>query len=402
VLPADLNKGLAVPATDQAGARQALTILAIRIREIKEEVDESSAPSLDSAASIIDEERVKHSGDGALSGADVSNLNNLVSLTRPVVLKAYQDSAARFLSLLPQLLPSSEDTQRLQWMEEDIAEAMHGQFLKGDKSGLAKILDMTNKVKEWNSTIGDYAKKTEEWGKKLDGVKAAKDASDAGKRVKDLSESLGEEIGQIKDVVSIAKDLSTVVMATDAGNGTEMMKGVAQFEAAMNLLDKVIGKWGKAVPVFNDLWSKWYKPMVDAAIKGLSKIAGLMEVKDRDDVIGGWMVEGGSTPRDANGAPIIPKLYQAKGAFPGGQPVLSYLWCLREGKPPPAMSAPVHDFLYKNKDLFNEAFGKEGELDYKFHLFSKNELVNPERWLEAHWADVWKIVYGRYGSYVPH
>ena len=106
--------------------------------------------------------------------------------------------------------------------------------------------------------------------------------------------------------------------------------------------------------------------------------------------------------RDANGAPVIPKLYLAKGAFPGGQPVLSYLWCLREGRNPPALGPAVHDFLYKNMSLFNAAEGKGNELDYTFHLFSKNELVKPEKWLAAHWADVWSMLYGRFGSYVPH
>ena len=97
-----------------------------------------------------------------------------------------------------------------------------------------------------------------------------------------------------------------------------MMKGVAQFAAGMDLLDKVIGKWGKAVPVFGDLWSKWYKPMVDAAIKGLTKIAGLMEIKDREQVVGEWMIDDSSgANRDANGAPVHPQAVPGEGRVPG-------------------------------------------------------------------------------------
>ena len=156
------------------------------------------------------------------------------------------------------------------------------------------------------------------------------------------------------------------------------------------------------MPVFGDLWSQWYKPMVEACIKGLTKLAGLMESKDRELVIGIWNVEGGGVARDPNGAPVIPPQYIAKGDFPGGQPVFSYMWCLREGRQPPAMDDAVHDFFYKNRNLLNAANGGKDELDYNFHLFAKNRLIGLDGWLSRHWSDVWSMLYGRYARDVPH
>ena len=212
-MPGDLGLGTEVRVTDQAGARAALTLVTVRIRQVKEEVDDISAGSLDTAARVIEEEKTKRVGDGALSGADIGNLDNLVALTRPVILAAYQDSAMRFVSQLSSLLPSSDYTARMTGIQEDLDEAMHGQFIKGEKSKIAELLDVTNKVKCWNSTIGHYAGKTEDWGKKLNGVKAAKDASEAAKGVKEFSESLGKDIGTVKDVLEIGKSLSTVFAA---------------------------------------------------------------------------------------------------------------------------------------------------------------------------------------------
>ena len=114
-----------------------------------------------------------------------------------------------------------------------------------------------------------------------------------------------------------------------------MMKGVAQFEAGIDLVEQAVGKFAGAVSMLGDIWSSWYKPMVDACIKGLRKIAGLMEIKDREDIVGMWMVQegGGTLAADANGAPVIPALYLAKQSVPGGQHVFSYLVPTRGQEP---------------------------------------------------------------------
>jgi hypothetical protein len=69
---------------------------------------------------------------------------------------------------------------------------------------------------------------------------------------------------------------------TSTANGTAMMTGIKQFSAGIDLVDKVIGTFGKAVPLFGDLWSKAYKPMIDACVKGLGVIARAEELRGRE------------------------------------------------------------------------------------------------------------------------
>ena len=41
--------------------------------------------------------------------------------------------------------------------------------------------------------------------------------------------------------------------------------------------------FGKAVPLFGELWSKWYKPMIDACVKGLRVLARYEERQGREE-----------------------------------------------------------------------------------------------------------------------
>ena len=404
VLPGELAFGKDITATTRGGVGNALSAAVLNLRQVKSDVDADAATALESAAKTLDGVKGEYVGIAVLSTRDVGQLNLLVTLTRPVLLDAYTGTATRLMALLDQAAPSADDQVRFEAFEDDLAEAMHAKFVKGDRSGLDIVVGAVAKISGWNKKIGEYAKKVQTWGKRLDSIKQAKDAVSAADKVKEFTDGIAKDLKPIKDVGEIARDLAVVLVLTDSGNGTAMMKGVAQFEAGIDLVDKAVGKFAGAVPVFGT-WSKWYKPMVDACIKGLRKIAGLMEIKDREDIVGMWMVQegGGTLARDANGAPVIPALYLAKQSVPGGQHVFSYLWCLREGKSPPALTDEIHDFFYKNRELVNAAaMGKSDELDYKFHLFSKNRLINFEQWLAGHWSHVWSMLYGRFGRYVPH
>jgi len=266
-------------------------------------------------------------------------------------------------------------------------------------------------VKSWNSKVGEYTGTVETHTKELQGLEGTVDVVQAAKKLKDLSKDIGEELGKAKEILTIADDVATIAGAQGHPDGTEMMKGIEQFSAGIDLVDKTVGTFAKVVPVFKDLWDKWYKPMVDACVKGLIKLAGLMEIKDREDVVGMWDVEqtGGTLERDANGAPVIPSLYIAKGDFPGGQAVFSYLYCLREGREPPPMSDEVKVFFLDRKDIMNEiGSGSDDALTSDWKLLSpstwslKGRITNLIAWLGGHWETVWSMLYGEYGRYVPH
>jgi hypothetical protein len=262
-------------------------------------------------------------------------------------------------------------------------------------------------VQSWNSRAGRYSGKIVTLSERVEAMKSS-GVADRAKQLKEFSKDLDERIGEVKEILEITNDIATIAGAQGHPDGTAMMQGIDQFAAGIDIVDKTIGKLGKSVPLFNDLWSKWYKPMVDACIKGLMKLAGLMEVKDRDDVIATWMTENGGQ-RDSYGSPVIPPSYLAKGIFPGGQAVFSYLHCYRGGRPAPPMSEAVKVFFLERQDIMNEmSSDKGGELTSDWKLFSPSTWstsgreTNLATWLPNHWQTVWSMFYGRYASYIPY
>ena len=87
-LPADLALGKDITAADRPTAAAALGIGALKLRQLKDEVDPDAVAKLDAAAKVFDDKKTALSGEGALTAADVSDLDLVVKLTKPVVLDA--------------------------------------------------------------------------------------------------------------------------------------------------------------------------------------------------------------------------------------------------------------------------------------------------------------------------
>ena len=303
----------------------------------------------------------------------------------------------RLVDLFGRSTPTAEDLAQIEALEDQLAEAMHQRFIANQDDELEQLAKLTGKIGSWNSKVGDYAGKVADYSTYLGDAKGLADVAARARQLKELSKSLGEKLGTAKEILEVANDLAVIAGAQGAPDGTAMMQGIAQFSAGINLVDKTVGRFAKAVPLFNDLWSKYYKPLVDSCVKGLTRLAGLMEVKDRSDVVAMWNIDetGGMLERDGNGAPIIPKLYIAKGIFPGGQPVFSYLYCLREGRELPPMPEAVKVFFLDRQDIMNAiSEDRSDELTSEWELLSpstwssKGRRTNLVSWLAGHWPTV--------------
>ncbi|NJL87170.1 MAG: hypothetical protein HC886_16280 [Leptolyngbyaceae cyanobacterium SM1_1_3] len=395
---------------DRAPTSAALKLIGLNLKEKALEFEDQHAQKLISMGNQAIAEAQKCEGEGALSASDVGYLNGFVGIIALGVEQIVQQSVNELMGQLSTFLgaePSPEDIQRMQYLEQDFAEAMHQGFISRDTSKTKKLLELHEKVSGWNKKIGNYAGKAEKGANWT----SLKTIGEYAKKAEEVSKLFGERLNKAKEVLTIAQDLATVVGVDGQGDGTTMMQGINQFAAGIQLVDKIVGsKFGKAVPVFGDLWSKWYKPMVDACVKGLSKIAKLMERKDRETEFGFWLVEGAQMKRDGNGAPLIDPLFIAKGTFPGGQAVFSYLWCLREGRDPPAMSPDVKKFFLAHSDYINSVqdSGKGKELTNDWELLSSStwstegRKTNLVTWLASNWSQMWAMLYGEFGYHAPH
>jgi hypothetical protein len=397
--------------TDRDSCRRALLLVSLGLDERAGDLDPAGEAALHNMARLTRAEAAKLAGPGPLAAADAGYLNGFLALTASGEKQAFQAAVQRLLDLFEQAEPTPADRAQLEALEDDLAEALHQRFIAHEEDELRKLVDLTGKVKSWNAKVGEYAGKVADHAKHAGDIRGVDDVAARAKQLKELSKSLGEKLGTAKEILEVANDLATIAGAQGRPDGTAMMQGIGQFAAGIDLVDKSMGRFAKAVPLLGELWSKYYKPLVDGCIKGLTKLAGIMEVKDRSDVVAMWNIDetGGMLERDANGAPIIPKLYVAKGIFPGGQPVFSYLWCLREGRDAPPMSEAVKVFFLDRRDIMNQiASTKSDELSSDWQLFSPStwgssgRATNLETWLPGHWQTVWSMLYGEYGRWVPH
>jgi hypothetical protein len=401
-----------VTVSDYQSLRLALVVTAERLQERGAAFDDATAARMQGLSQQVWDEYNKI-GDksGPVSAADAAFLAGFFNLAAWSQQEVLNEAIAPLIAAVDSAKPSPEDQQRLENLREDIDEKMHESFIGRDEDKLAELAGLAGKLKSWTTKTSEWSGRAADYG--------PADLASRAKQIKALSKDLGDKLGTAREVLEIADDLATLAGAQRHPDGTAMMQGIDDFKSGIDLVDKAIGKLGKAVPLFGDLWSKWYKPLVDGCVAGLTKLAGLVEKSDREMTVAEWMIaqSTGRLERDSNGAPVIPAEFIAKGDFPGGQAVFSYLYCLREGRQPPEMSADVKVFFLDRTDIMNQVTADSGsdsdggsgdKLTSEWHLFSPstwgtaNHETNLARWLPAHSETVWAMLYGGYGRYVPH
>lgn len=408
IAPAEVTLfGQPVPCTDKEQVAAVLRALAIQLREQGGALDTDAETALLGMADKVDAEVAKYAVGGALEAGDPAYLTGYVDLARSLASQQLEAAVSRFVS---QLSFPAWDQEGYQKVIDDLNEQSHLAFIASNQDALATIVDTVTKAKDLNGKIGGYTEKVESVKKQIGDVKGLTKIFDMSKKIQDLNKAFGEQVDEAKKVVDVVHDIAILTGVTGTSNGTTMMEGINQFEATMRLLDKTVGKFGKAVPVFGDLWTKWYKPMTDACIAALKKIAKYDEREGRELEIAGMMIAqgDGSVVRDGNGAPVLTPAAIAGGYFPGGQAVFSYVYGVRQGATP-ALTAEVRDFFLDRKDLFNvqedeQEKVKEGD----WSLFSPSSWFRSGRknnvgaWVASHIDKVWGVLYGDIGRFIPH
>jgi hypothetical protein len=404
--PADITV-TGQPLVCQGGAEVAavLSYLAAVLRQHGAALDSDADTALGAMAEKVDAESARYAATGSLDTSDPSYLTGYVQLAEGLLHQQIEAAVSRCLAQI--VIPEGDDAQ-FQSVLDDLAEESHQAYIGSNNSRLEGVLGTIEKISKLNGKIKDYSGKALKVTDLLKEVRQVGRLGELAKKINELSKEVGEQVESAKQIFEVARDLATLAGIDNTSNGTAMMQGINQFSAGIDLVDKTIGRFGKAVPLFGELWSKWYKPMIDACIKGLNVIARHQERQDREFEILDLMVgeSDGSLHRDAIGAPILSAAGLASGAFPGGQAVFSYVYAIRHGGTP-ATSDTVRDYFLDRAEQFNIHQEDEKLEESSWKLLHASTWTRSGRsnnvavWVGANIDKVWGLLYGDLGRYIP-
>jgi hypothetical protein len=383
-------------------ARFALVLVRIHMLDLADQLDDVGQDALTKMAATTQAEIDKLSGPTPLAAGDVGYLDGYLKIAHAGELQLVNLSIERLLALLPSMVPDEASIKEMQNLEDALDEQAHKAFQATSRDQLGKVIGFQKKISGWNKAVGEYAGKVKSGSDKMKGLAGADSIGKTAGRIKDGSKALKEQLDQAKEVLDIASDVATLAGVDNVSNGTQMMEGIKQFRAAWDLCDKVVGKFGKAVPLFGTMWEKYYKPLVEACLKALDKIAVLDEFAQREFIIGDWATNNGE-PRNAAGVPIIPRGLE----LTGGQAVLDYVYPIHFGRGTPSMTDTVKEYFLKNQSILNAAHIGDTDLTSDWKLFSpstwslKGRETNLEKWIPDNIDSVWGMLYGGLARYIP-
>lgn len=302
---------------------------------------------------------------------------------RDKAIRILADSLVRQLSNWLTIRPISDEDLF------EMRETVHHQFVRGaDADVLARTVELIG-------TVQRLIKEVEKWtgraGKAKYVIEQAKRIDDIHKGIKEIS----GKVGEAKEIVELAENIGKMTGALSKTPGG--LDDIGAMEGALGAMDFVISKL--QVPGFKQLWDGYiYK----AAKLCLSQLRGLKEQLykgDRQEGVRLFFVEH----RNDHSAPDIKGAYfhgiDPAQHFPGGQPMLTFMWDLMRN---PDSNAPVpavaEDFFVDWREQMNAGAGEQLESDSSignlWNVFSRERAPNIAGWLRRNRQDAWVKLYG--------
>lgn len=326
---------------------------------------------------------IRRSGDIIESDADAfmratpyfyDTLKAIVQPTRDDFVKAMQQFQA--------------DTSKLTGTQRELAEALHFAFVgNADESVAKKLKGSLDAVEKYKKEVDDVISDARTLEKYVGYVELPKFVE----KIEKASTKFGKFTGKIGNMLQAAD----LMLSFSDNVPSENLQMINQFQNTINAIDFGMG-FVKQVPALGMMWSKYYKPLTDQCIKQMTIIAKAQDAKERQY---GALI-GKTSKRDPSGAPVIPK--EALGSFPGGQPVMNYMWPLVNGQRPAQMEPEALNWFEENAERLNRIAG-DGEVKMDI---SGPELTDPTTWLDEtkvyklepflqqHQSTVWAMLYG--------
>lgn len=269
--------------------------------------------------------------------------------------------------------------------EADLAaleEAIHLQFARGaDEDVLSRTSELLGKAKQLMSEVEKWAG----YGADLE-----RDIAGAGKlgKIKDALAKLSGKAGEYKRFVDLVRDVGK--LTGKLGNTPAGLDEVAALESGFKTIDFVISK--AAPPFLKDLWTGFIYKGAMQCTQNIRALKELRSAAERGPVRELFF----AAHRGDSSAPSIKKApsYDTDEHFPGGQPVLDFMWKLMLAPDSvTAVPAGVEDYFVEFVDQFNAGAGGD-ELEKDWNLFSRDRAPNIVPWVKRHRDDVWVKLYG--------
>jgi hypothetical protein len=277
--------------------------------------------------------------------------------------------------------------------EAELAEALHFAFIEGSESQVESIKEAVDKLKDYKDKVSDVLT----WARRASSLAGAARTMDQLDRALGGLERAGGVIDKVSDVLSAARALGTL-SGLDNQAISEAHNDIQRFEAGLDAIDLAMGFF-KAVPLIGTLWSSYYSPLTRQCLRLLGIIARHRDLEGRQYGVLEFWQQQMQGRRGAGGAPVIPDYLRQY--FPGGQPVLNFMYALMRDRQPTA-GAAVQNFFLQHRDLFNAGQESGNELEaeggsswYAPWTWGDEEtLANLTTWVTRNKQQVWSMLYG--------
>ena len=332
--------------------------------------------------------------EGAISTTDRGVLNLLSTSTETYYSEKLRQGAERLISAVSEWMTVDTSVQ-----QEMIDEALHNEYIRATPN-----LETLAKLKKLKESLNEYKEKADDivtWGQRaawmIGEAKSMAHIEAIEKKLGSVGKVL-EKAGNMLQAAEIISELSAAAGKGGAEAGS-LQAGIGQMRTAMKVADLAVGTIGKAVPVFGVLWSKYYKPLTEACLKLVEKIATIEDLQMRELQLFDWWEKN----RKAGATPKIDPLFSKH--FPGGQPVLDYMYPLVNGETP-TMTPQVEEYFVNHKAIFNINQDEKDKIvtESTSHWYNPFSWGSPEKspnlagWLQKNRQTVWAQLYGK----LPH
>jgi hypothetical protein len=278
-------------------------------------------------------------------------------------------------------------------IEDQLAESLHDAFRKGSTDRIGELKETIEKLKKYKEKVSS----TLTWAKRAAAAaKAAKTVEQLENAIGKL-ESAGGVLNKVSEVLTAAHAFATIT-GLDNKAVSSTQDAINKFQAGLDTIDLAMGFF-KAVPLIGTLWSSYYMPVTKECLRLIGVIDRYQDIENRQLGLLEFWEQRSSGGRKSGQAPTIPSYLLDN--FPGGQPVLDFMFAImHDGVPQP--TSAVEKYFLEHRELFNvkqessdKLEGEGGSHWYKPWTWGDEEtLKNLVPWVQRNRRTVWSMLYG--------
>jgi hypothetical protein len=331
------------------------------------------------------------SGPGRpLTAAEVTTLTGMGLMA----FQAYQDAIKNLQSMISAELDKYTGADAQDALDT-VDELLHQEFRTGEgENKVADLKEIVGKTKEFAEKIKDY----------VGYAQTTKSVIKAAEKLEDISKGLESFTGKLataENVLGLASDIATLAGKVSQ-KPSDTANTINSLKAGLDIAGFVISV--SDVPLIGQWWSGYIQPCAELAFQKLQQLDDMVDKSTRTMLADDWW----QAARSGMSAPQITdsglKGDLLNKVFPGGQPMLDFMWSLFRGNPPDTVPEVVQKYMLKFRKQFNAGQPEEDQLQTDsawynaWNLFSDEKSPNLKVWVMKNKESVWAMQYGA----LPH